>query len=283
MIQPIALSATHMECRSLNESVPVLTDLLAFQKIGEQPGEVKLKHPNTDWVLYVHESGGEAAVKQMHNHWGVRVQTNEEVDAAYEYMSKNKEKYGIKQIAKPLFNHGSYSLYFLEPGTNGWEIECYTAALRKASMAQKAGGVYAPHWTTTYPAERFPGRGYVPQAFTHGTLACADMEASRKFYTDTLGLEAHQANPNVFYIKHQNTKCYVVCAKRQDFKRFSPNFRFTISVGSQEEVGKAHEWLKTSLKEHGVSELSDVQTSGSVSSFLVSDPDNNWWEVTSPN
>ncbi len=283
MIKPIALSATHMECRSLDESVPVLTDLLAFEKLTEKPGEVKLKHPNSDWVLYVHETGGEAPVKQMHNHWGVRVATTGEVDAAYDYLASKKEKYGIRQIAKPLFNHGSYSLYFLEPGTNGWEIECYEPALRKESMARKAGGVYAPHWTTPYPAERFPDRGYVPQAFTHGTLACEDMEAARKFYTDTLGLEAHQANPNVFYIKHPNTKCYVVCARRQDFKRFSPNFRFTITLGSQDEVATAHDWLKASAKEHGVSELRDVQANGSVSSFLVGDPDNNWWEVTSPN
>ena len=54
MINPIALSATHMECSSLQESVPVLTDLLAFEKLEEKPGEAKLKHPNTDWLLYVH-------------------------------------------------------------------------------------------------------------------------------------------------------------------------------------------------------------------------------------
>jgi catechol 2,3-dioxygenase-like lactoylglutathione lyase family enzyme len=260
----------------------VLTDIVAFEKLAEKRGEAKLKHPNTDWVLYVHETG-EAPVKQMHNHWGVRVATTGEVDAAYEYLTAHKESYGIKQIGKPLYNHGSYSLYFLEPGTNGWEIECYESALRKESMALKAGGVYAPHWTTPYPAERFPGRGYVPQAFTHGTLACADMEASRKFYKDTLGLEAHQANPNVFYIKHPNTKCYVVCAKRQDFKRFSPNFRFTITVASQSEVAQAHDCLKASQTELGVSDLGELQTTGSVSSFLVSDPDSNWWEVTSPN
>src|SRR5438876_9981187 len=121
MIKPMALLATDMECQNFKETLPVLMDLLAFEKLAKNPGEVKLKRPNTDWVLYVHESGGEAAVKQMHNHWGVRVQTNEEVDAAYEYMSKNKEKYGIKQTAQPLFNQGSYSLYFLEPGTKGWE------------------------------------------------------------------------------------------------------------------------------------------------------------------
>ena len=84
MIKPIALSATHMECQNLKETVPVLTDLLAFEKLAENPGEVKLKHPNTDWVLYVHETGGDAPAKQMHNHWGVRVATTGEVDAAYD-------------------------------------------------------------------------------------------------------------------------------------------------------------------------------------------------------
>ena len=101
MLKPIALSATHMECQNLRDTVPVLTDLLAFEKLAENPGEVKLKHPNTDWVLYVHETGGDAPAKQMHNHWGVRVAATGEVDAAYEYIRANKEKYGIKQIAQP--------------------------------------------------------------------------------------------------------------------------------------------------------------------------------------
>lgn len=283
MIKPIALSATHMECQNLQESVPVLTDLLAFEKLAEGPGEVKLKHPNTDWVLYVHESGSDAAVKQMHNHWGVRVATNAEVDAAYDCLAANKENYGIKQIGKPLFNHGSYSCYFVEPGTNGWEIECYEQALRKESMAQRLGGVRAAHWTTLYPEERFPGKGYVPQGFTHGTLACADMAAARKFYTEVLGLEAHQANDHVFYIKHPNTKCYVVCAERKDFKRFSPNFRFTVTVSSPDAVAQAHERFTGSEKALGISELRPLQANGSITSFLLSDPDQNWWEVSSPN
>jgi hypothetical protein len=283
MIKPIALSATHMECRSLKESLPVLTDLLAFEKIADAPGEATLKHPNTDWRLIVHASGSEAPIKQMHNHWGVRVATTQEVDAAYAYLTANKQKYGIQQIGKPLYNHGSYSLYFVEPGTNGWEIECYEGALRKESMTQRLGGVRAPHWTTAYPEEKFPGRGYVPQGFTHGTLASSDMKISWKFYTELLGLEAHQANDHVFYIKHPDTKCYVVCAERKDFKRFSPNFRFTITVSAEDEVVQSHRRLTESGRDFGVAELRPVQRNGSTPSFLLSDPDENWWEVTSPN
>ena len=140
------------------------------------------------------------------------------------------------RLPKPLFNHGSYSLYFLEPGTNGWEIECYEPALRKESMARKAGGVYAPHWTTPYPAERFPVEDMFRRLLRMALWPARTWKRRESFIRILLGWKTHQANPNVFYIKHPNTKCYVVCARRQDFKRFSPNFRFTITVGSQDEV-----------------------------------------------
>ena len=45
MIKPIGLSATHMECRSLAESVPVLTDLLAFEKLAER-GAIRTHRPD---------------------------------------------------------------------------------------------------------------------------------------------------------------------------------------------------------------------------------------------
>lgn len=282
MLRSIGLTQTHMECRNLEDSVPVLTDLLAFEKVGERPGEVTLKHPNTAWLLTVHEAP-DAPAKHMDNHWGVRVETTEEVDAAYEYLTANKDKYKIDQIGKPTYNHGSYSLYFLEPGTNGWEIECYAEALRKEVWKTRVGGVRAPHWDQPMPAARFPGKGYVPQGFTHGTLATGDMKRSWEFYDKALGLEVHQANPRVIYVKHANTKPYVVCATRPDWKTFSPNFRFTLTLESRDAVDQAHRSFAASGKEIGVTELGAVTRDGARAAFLLSDPDKNWWEIASPN
>ena len=283
MLEPIALANVHMECRYLSETLPVLTDLLAFERMAEAPGEATLKHPNTDWLLIVHEAGPDAVQKHMDNHYGVRVMTTGEVDAAYEHLNAHKEEYGLKQIGRPSYNHGSYSLYFLEPGTNGWEIECYEAVLRKQSEWARRGGVRAPHWETPLSPERFPGRGYVPQGFTHGTLACGDLKVSWDFYAKVLGLEVHQANDHVVYVKHPKTKCYVVCAVRKERKKNSPNFRFTIHLESKEAVAIAHRWLAEAGKGLGVTELRELEANGSVSSFLLSDPDTNWWEVSSPN
>lgn len=283
MLRPTALANTHMECRYLRETVPVLTDLLAFEKIAERPGEVTLKHPNTAWLLIVHEGGTNAPVKEMHNHYGVRVTTTREVDAAYKYLTAHKEEYGLKQIGKPAYSHGSYSLYFLEPGTNGWEIECYEDVLRKEIGGIRVGAVRSPHWDTPLPLERFPGRGFVPQAFTHGTLACGDLKTSWDFYAEVLGLDVFQANDHVVYVKHPKTKSYVVSAVRKEWKTFSPNFRFTLALESKEAVAKAYTWFAESGKGLGVTELREVQTNGPVWSFLLRDPDKNCWEISSPN
>ena len=278
MIHPIALGDAHMECRKLSETAPVMTDLLAFEKVAAAPGSAILKHPNSDWRLVVHEGGAEAPSKQMHNHFGVRVATLKEVDAAHQYLKAHEQDFGIRQVGQPEYSHGSYSLYFLEPGTNGWEIECYETVLRKESGATRLGGVRAPHWKELLPSERFPGRGYVPQAFTHGTLAIGELKTSWNFYVNVLGLELHQANDHVVYVKVPASKPYIVCAVRKDWKTFSPNFRFALKVESKDDVLKAHHWLAASGADLGVTELGDLEENGSLS-FLLSDPDRNWWEV----
>jgi catechol-2,3-dioxygenase len=283
MIQSTALFATHMECRNLCESMAVMTDLLAFEKISENPGEATLRHPNTDWRLVLHEAGPDAPAKQMHNHWGVRVATAQEVDSAYEYLTAHKAQYKLGAIGKPTWSHGSYSCYFVEPGTNGWEIECYETVNRKEAAAQSFGKVKMPHWTEVYPEERFPGRGYVPQGFTHGTLVATDLKANHEFYTNVLGLEVHRFSTIVIYVKHPKTKTYIVCAERKDFKVFSANFRNTLTVESRDAVKDAYRELSQSGKELGVRELFPLQEVGSALSFCLRDPGTNCWEITSPN
>ena len=92
----------------------------------------------------------------MHNHWGVRVVSPEEVDRAYDYLVAHKTEYKLGAIGKPTWSHGSYSCYFVEPGTNGWEIECYEAFNRKQTTAERFGAVKMAHWDRLLPEERFP-------------------------------------------------------------------------------------------------------------------------------
>jgi catechol 2,3-dioxygenase-like lactoylglutathione lyase family enzyme len=283
MIKPVALSRTHMECRNLQDSMAVMIDLLAFEKIAEKSGEATLKHPNSAWVLVLHEAGPDAPAKPMHNHWGVRVTTTDEVDQAYQYLTAHKERYKLGAIGKPTWSHGSYSCYFVEPGTNGWEIECYEDFARKEVTAQKFGGVKKPHWEEVYPEERFPGRGYVPQAFTHGTLVAHDLNVSRDFYTNVLGLEVHRFSTIVIYLKHPSTRTFVVCAERKNIKVFSPNFRNTLTVESKDAVKHAYREFSERGKDFGVTELFTLQEDNGSASFCFRDPGTNCWEIASPN
>ena len=283
MVNPLALAATHMECRNLRDSMAVMTELLAFQPILEKPAEATLRHPNSPWVLTLHEAGPDAPAKPMHNHWGVRVRTTEEVDNAYAYLTGHKQQYKLGAIGKPTWSHGSYSCYFVEPGTNGWEIECYEDFARKEAAAQKFGGVKKPHWEDVYPEERFPGRGYVPQAFTHGTLVATNLDANRNFYTEILNLEVHRFSSHVIYVKHPSTKTYIVCALRENPKVFSANFRNTLHVASQNRVKEIYREFSQSGKQFGVSELFPLSEGDSGASFCFRDPGTNCWEIASAN
>ena len=54
MLEPTGLVAGHYECRSLQQTLPILQDLLAVEVIARDDGATVLKHPNTGWKLIAH-------------------------------------------------------------------------------------------------------------------------------------------------------------------------------------------------------------------------------------
>jgi len=57
MLNPIGLTHGHYECRALDETLPIFTDLLAMQVLERASGQAVVRHPNTSWRLVVHEGG----------------------------------------------------------------------------------------------------------------------------------------------------------------------------------------------------------------------------------
>jgi catechol-2,3-dioxygenase len=277
MLKPTGLIRGHYECRSFDQTIPILSDLLALEVIGENNSEKTLKHPNTDWRLIIHANGPDAPIKPMRNHYGVRVTNNAEVDRATEYLERKKEEFGIK-IIKPRGNHNAYSVHFYEPGGNYWEIESYEHAVETGM-----GKTTNPHWTHPLPTEKFSGKGYVPQALTHGTLENEDLEASERFYREVLGLEVVKLWPSSCYIKHPATPWYVVCiqALKQNRQHLSRYQRFTLAVDSVNAVHAAYRSFETNRRTWKIKDLEKVEASGEDASFLFSDLNGNWWEITS--
>jgi catechol 2,3-dioxygenase-like lactoylglutathione lyase family enzyme len=281
MIKPIGLTHGHYECRSFNDTLPILQDILAFEIVNEEDGNIIVKHPNTGWLLVVHEGGPNTPDKPRLNHYGVRVATNQEVDNAREFLLSNQQKYGLVEVDKLQNRHLAHSVHFIEPGGNTWEIESYEFAVK----AGLGANVSIP-WETPLPPERFPGRGYIPQALTHGTITCLNIENARRFYREVLGLDVVSPSPSVkpHYIKHPATPWYIVSLERKPEMRtlLTPFQRYTITLESPDAVAQSHSWLKESRDSIGITGLGEVQERAGAVSFLLSDADRNWWEVTSP-
>jgi len=275
MLKPIGLTHGHYECRSLDETIPVLTDLLAMTVVVRKGGEAVLQHPNTAWRLVVHEGGPNAADKPRNNHYGFRVAHPHEVEAAWQYVSDNKDRYRLQRVTKPHQTHFANSIYFNEPGGNTLEIEYYDP-----QAAAEGRRTAAPHWERLLPESEFPGRGYVPQALTHGTLECDDKEASSRFYREVLGLEIAGGGRVSAYVKHPATPWYIVVLPARRRRHLSPSNRFTLTLATAAAVEEAHREFAALGPSGGISELNDIQQRDGQVSFLLADLDKNWWEIT---
>jgi catechol 2,3-dioxygenase-like lactoylglutathione lyase family enzyme len=273
MLEPVGLTHGHYECRSLDETLPVLTDLLAMTVLERSNGEAVLQHPNTAWRLVVHEGGPDAPDKPHNNHYGVRVAHAPEVDAAHAYLEANKARFGLRRVSPPRSQHFARSVYFEEPGGNTLEIEYY-----EPQAAAEGRAIARPHWSRELKESDFPGRGYVPQALTHGTLECDDREASTAFYSGVLGLQIAGGGRLSVYVKHAATPWYLVVLPIKRRKKFlRPANRFTLTLASAKEVEQAHAELR-SMK--NVTEVQPLERHDGGASFLFSDLNRNWWELS---
>lgn len=278
VIQPTGLVHGHSECRYLDETIPVLLKVLALELLERHERQAILKHPNTGWKLILHEGGAQVKDKPERNHYGVRVSNNQEVDNAYQYLLANKEKLGLKKVVKRKERDGSYSMFFVEPGGNYWEIESY-------ENRHKAGlpATIAYPWKTKLTEEKLPGCGYIPQAMTHGTMECINLAASVKFYKEALGLDVITHVPTVrpHDIKHHSTPWYVVSlevpAKNKHY--LTPLQRYTVAVESPAALAEAQRELNERREQFGLTAIEPIEESAQGYSFLLADLDRNWWEV----
>jgi hypothetical protein len=223
----------------------------------------------------IHEGGPDSKNKPHTNHYGFRVANSKEIPKAHDYISDHKSQYKIKSVTKPHEAHFAYSIYFKEPGGNDLEIEYYNPAAVKHGRK-----IAQPHWETLLPEEKFPGRGYIPQAMTHGTLNCDDKESSDKFLEHVLGLNIIGGGRMSTYINLPSGPWYIVVLPTTHRDYLSAANRFTLKLASAEEVADAHKDFSKTGKQLGVQELWDLQENGRVS-FIMGDINKNYWEVTS--
>ena len=117
---------------------------------------------------------------------------------------------------------------------------------------------------------------------THGTLENDDLEASERFYKESLGLEVVKLWPSSCYVKHPATPWYVVCIQAQNPNRkpLSRYQRFTIALTSRYAVQAAFLDFSRNREIWKLRELEEMCESTDSASFQLADLNGNWWEVS---
>ena len=118
-----------------------------------------------------------------------------------------------------------------------------------------------------------------PVCLSHGTLECRDLNETRLFYTEFLGVDV---------IRHaegaMGTWCggdwFIACVGAGDSATPQPFAnRWGLEVESEEEVDAAHGAAHASREKYHIQEILEVEDDDVCRRFSLQDLDGNWWEI----
>lgn len=119
------------------------------------------------------------------------------------------------------------------------------------------------------------------QFFSHGTVECTDINATRRFLVDFLGLDMIRPLKEAQYMwKGGPWSVVCVCVQDGEAKEQGPQNHFKLSVGSDAEVDAARAAALKHKDEYGIKRVLDVETAGGHRSFKLLDLNNTWWEIS---
>jgi len=123
-VKPYVMSHGTMECHNLKESRKFYEEFLGLECVRHAKPAMVVRC-GLKWHIVAVEVGNAVHPQNVLNHWGMDVRSKEEVDAAYEAALKHKDKYKIRQLIKPVMQHGVYSFYLEDLDHNWWEVQYY--------------------------------------------------------------------------------------------------------------------------------------------------------------
>lgn len=124
VVKPYVMSHGTLPCRDLAETRRFFEEFLGLECVQHGITSMVFRSGMKFHVVCV-QVGDDCPPCNVHNHWGVDVTSEAEVDAAYEAALRLKDKYKIAQIGKPENRHGVYSFYFVDLNGSWWEIQYY--------------------------------------------------------------------------------------------------------------------------------------------------------------
>ena len=116
--------------------------------------------------------------------------------------------------------------------------------------------------------------------FSHGTIECSDMAATRRFLTEFLGLDIIRPLKEAQYMwKGGPWSVVCVCIEDGEAKDQGPQNHFKLAVPSAADVDAAHSAALSQKENFGIRQVLDVTSEGGVRAFLLQDLNKHWWEI----
>jgi catechol 2,3-dioxygenase-like lactoylglutathione lyase family enzyme len=115
----------------------------------------------------------------------------------------------------------------------------------------------------------------------HGTLESVDLQKTRRFYEEVLGLDVIQTSPISLMVRKGYDHVYAVvetgkAAKEQDMLNHNG-----LEVEGDEGVNRTYEQLMAVKDEYGLRKIQKPHRQHGNYAFYFMDLDGNWWEIVS--
>src|SRR5665213_3450908 len=113
---------------------------------------------------------------------------------------------------------------------------------------------------------------------SHGTLESRDLERTRVFYEEFLGLEVHRTSPISLMVRLGGEHVYAVVLSKASSQMPFLNHN-GLDVETREEVDEAHRITCAQAEKWGLTKISKPALQHGTYSFYFWDGDGNCWEI----
>ena len=115
------LSHGTLESKDLEKAREFYTEFFGLEVVRTSPVSLLIRLGGNNTIAVVEQRKRDEQMPLL-NHNGFDVETQEEVDKAYEIAIEQAEKWGLHKFTKPKLQHGTYSFFFWDMDENCWEI-----------------------------------------------------------------------------------------------------------------------------------------------------------------
>ena len=122
VVKPYVLSHGTMECYDLGESRRFYEEFLGMQCVQHARRTMAVRCGMTFHIVCV-QVGQSLKPCGVFNHWGVDVESRDEVERVHKMALELKDKYKIRNVLDVVDQHGVYSFYIEDLDHNWWEVQ----------------------------------------------------------------------------------------------------------------------------------------------------------------